>query len=593
MVLVQLDAELTSLISALDASASGRSTLVLVEGAVGCGKSEFLETATCLAVGRGALVLRAFGDGRERGRPLGVLAQLAHGARQAGAGLALPAEPEDAGRVEALQAFAAEVHRLAENRPVVVCVDDLHQVDDVSRLHLLHLARGSRSVPLLLLYATALPLGPGDPLTDTELLRQPHLERIRLGRLGLPSVRALLENRTEAEADRLHQVSGGNPLLLRALSQDPQGRPGGHYAQAVLACLRRCGPVTEQVARAVAVLDGHGTPDLVAQLAGVGPAAVTRVGAALTAAGLLDGGRLCHPAARTAVLEDMDADALRALRRRAGLLAHQVGAPTAVIAAQLLGAGHADEEWAPAVLLSAAGQFLADGSPAQAAECLELAYEASPDQAHREEMRIRLAAVATRTDPAAAEAHLAEPLRAVRAGGAARPWLAALARALAAQGRIEESVEVLGRIAPRPGAREPATAERRPDPLDGLSAFPQWAADWSAPARADGQGRTPREGTHPAALWAVPEARGGAAHAAELYLRGVALTDDTVAPVVQALRAVLYSGGPDQAVPWCEVFAARSEQRGAAGWYAAFAGLLAEARMRLGDLEAAAAALWC
>ncbi|MQY14105.1 hypothetical protein SRB5_42660 [Streptomyces sp. RB5] len=591
MVLVQLDAELDLLETALDAAEAGRSTLLLAEGAVGCGKSEFLETAAVRAACRGALVLRAFGDETERQRPLGVLGQLAHGARTAGAELPLPRDPETAGHLEHRQAFAAGVHRLTVHNPVVVCVDDLHHVDDLSRRHLLHLVRGSRMARLLLVYTTPLPTGGGDPLLGTDLLRQPHLVRVRLERLRRDAVRVLLGGRAGADADRMHRTSGGNPLLLRALLQDPRCRPAGHYAQALLACLRRCGPDAGQLAAAVAVLDGHGGPGLAAELAG-GPGTAARATAALTAAGLLDGARLCHPAARDAVLADLDPGDRRTLQRRAARLAHAAGAPAPVVAAQLIGARHTAEDWVLPVLRSAAGQFLADGAPELAAACLELAHEAGPDEAHRADVRIRLATVAARTDPAAAETHLASPLEAARAGTGERSWLGALARTLAAQGRVEESAEVLTRLGRRPAAA-PASDDRRPDPLDGLSAFPRWAAaEPERPAHPSAAQRPVREGVHPAALWAVPDRdrEPGAAHAAELYLRGAALTDDTVTPVVQALRVVLHAGGAEQALPWCEAFAARAEQRGAGGWYAAFAGLLARARLRLGDLDAAAGA---
>ncbi|MER6920144.1 BREX system ATP-binding domain-containing protein, partial [Streptomyces spiralis] len=76
MVLIQRAEELALMDSALDGAAAGKSMLVLVEGAVGCGKSEFLQAVALRAADRAAVVLRATGTATERDRPLGVVAQL-------------------------------------------------------------------------------------------------------------------------------------------------------------------------------------------------------------------------------------------------------------------------------------------------------------------------------------------------------------------------------------------------------------------------------------------------------------------------------------------------------------------------------------
>ncbi|MER6979038.1 BREX system ATP-binding domain-containing protein, partial [Streptomyces carpinensis] len=380
MVLIQRAEELALMDSALDGAAAGKSMLVLVEGAVGCGKSEFLQTVAQRAAAREVVVLRATGTATERDRSLGVVAQLV-GSAPAGS-LPAPAPPERAGCVEALQAFARAVHGLSDTAPVVILVDDLHHVDELSRRHLLHLARETRSTRILLVLAASVHEPVEDPLFATELLRQPNFVRVRLERLDRAAVGALLAGRDTAETERLHRASGGNPLLLRALLQDSRTQPGGPYTHAVLACLHRCGPATLELARAIAVLDAHSSPELVARLLDIGVVAATRGMAALGDAGLLDGPRFRHPVARDAVLGHMDPADRRALHRRAAVVAHGTGAPAPVVAAQLLGARHTGEEWALGVLRSAVGQFLADGDVARAAACLELAQEGCADDSH-------------------------------------------------------------------------------------------------------------------------------------------------------------------------------------------------------------------
>ncbi|MFI1647033.1 LuxR C-terminal-related transcriptional regulator [Streptomyces avidinii] len=615
-------AEEHSLLSALldRCCAEGNSALVLVEGAVGCGKSEFLEMAAGEAETRGALVLRAVGTPDERGHPLGVLGQLI---ADAPAGALPPVSaPETAERVGTMRAFAAAVRELSTSVPVVICVDDLHHVDELSSRYLLHLARGTRRSRVLLLLAGSAHERGEDPLLRTELLRLPHFVPLRLAPLAPGAIRAMLPDRTgpgpgsgdgtgaageggtdggtdseavaAAEADRLYEVSGGNPLLLRALLQDPQARPGEAYAQAVLACLHRCGPATAELAAAIAVLDDLATPAHLARLSGATEAAADRALAALGAAGLLaPAGRpgLRHPAARAAVLDRLDPAGRAALHREAALLARASGAPDTAVAGQLLAARHTGEEWALPVLRSAADQHLAQGSAERAEALLRLAHEACPDDALRAEVGIELATVAGRTDPAAAEQHLVAPLAAAGAGRLGPAVLGPLARILAAQGRIDESVEVLERLAAgegRPGGGRGA------DPLDGLSAFPRWAASARAGAPADAPearaARLPRTAVHPAALWTLPvePEESTAARSAELFLRGATLAEGTVEPVAQALRTLLHLDGAGRAVPWCEEFAHRAARRGTTGWQAVFGGLLAEARMRLGDLTGAA-----
>ncbi|MFE6836549.1 AAA family ATPase [Streptomyces sp. NPDC057705] len=590
MLLFRRAEEISLLDSLLSGCASGNSGLLLVEGAVGCGKSEFLETAAGQAEIRGGIVLRAIGTAAEQGHPLGVLRQLAADA-PAGS-LPAPPAPDEADRVEAMRAFAAAVRALSATAPVAVLVDDLHHVDELSRRYLLHLARGTRQAGVLLVLAESAHQQGDDPLLSTELIRLPHFARLRLQRLAPEAVRAMTADRTEAEADRLYEVSGGNPLLLRALLQDPQARPGDCYARAVLACLHCSGPATAELAGAIAVLDDLATPARLARLTGAAEATAARALTALEAVGLLaPGGGFRHPAARAAVLDRTDPADRPALHREAALLARASGAPDTAVAAQLLAARHTRAEWALPVLRSAADQHIADGELDSAVALLRLAHEACPDDALRAEVSVRLSTVAGRTDPAAAEHHLAAPLAAVAGGGLDPHALGSLARALAAQGRIDAAVDVLERLAPADGRRA-GVAEA--DPLDGLSAFPQWAASARRGAPADGgphpAGRPARAAVHPAALWTLPgEAEEGAAvHAAELFLRGAALAEGTVEPVAQALRTLLYLDGPARALPWCEEFVRQATQRGATGWRAVFAGLLAEARLRAGDLTGAA-----
>ncbi|MER5640629.1 AAA family ATPase [Kitasatospora sp. NPDC002227] len=588
--LVQRESKLAQLEEALDSCVDKNATLVLIEGAVGCGKSELLEVVSARAAERGHLVLRAIGTAAERGLPLGVVSQLAAGAPQGT--LPDPAGAAQPGAVEAMHAFARAVGALSEQAPVVVCVDDSHQLDELSGRYLLHLARHTRSMRVLMVLAESLHERADDPMFGTELLRQPNFSRVRLERLDHTAVSQLLVGHGQAEADRVYHASGGNPLLLRALLQDPGTEAGGPYAQAVLASFHRCGPATVRLADGLAILDGACGPEVIAELLGTSLGAVRQGVRALGAAGLADGLRLRHPAARAAVLDRMDPTARQELHRRAARLAREHDLSVLVVAEQLLAARHTEEEWALPVLRAAADQFLADGEPARATACLELAHQACAEDAQRTALRIRLAEVAWPLDPAAGERQLAQPLAALREARLPGSQLAPLARLLTAQGRVQEASEALAGLAveqPEPG--RPAVG--RTDPLDGLTAFPNWSATRvAAPTGEPGApARRPAPRCDPAALWALPEHgdETAVAHSAEIYLRGASLTEGTVEPVLQALRTLLHLGGPQQAVPLCAAFAEQAQRRGAPGWHAALTGLQAEGLLRLGDLAGAAA----
>ncbi|MCX4750340.1 AAA family ATPase [Kitasatospora sp. NBC_01287] len=596
-VLVQRESKLAQLESALDSCVDGNAGLVLIEGAVGCGKSELLEVVSTRATERGHLVLRAIGTAAERALPLGVIGQLTAGAPRGA--LPDPAQAAQPGGVEAMHAFARAVGRLSAQAPVVICVDDSHQLDELSGRYLLHLARHTRAMPVLLVLAESLHERGDDPLFGTELLRQPNFNRVRLERLDHAAVSQLLIGYGQAEADRFYRASGGNPLLLRALLQDPGTEAGGPYSQAVLASFYRCGTSTLELAEGLAVLDGACEPDQIGELLGTSTAAVCQGIGALRAAGLVDGLRLRHPAARAAVLDRMEPALRQQLHLRAARLARRHDLSVLVVAEQLLAARHSEEEWALPVLRAAADQFLADGEPARATACLELAHQADAEPAQRTALRIRLAEVAWPLDPAAAERQLAQPLAALREDRLPATQLGPLARLLVAQGRIQEAAEALGRLGAEsadaaqagPGRGAGGREERRADPLDGLSAFPNWAATRASSPAEPGAARRPVPRCDPAALWALPEHGDEAAIAqsAELFLRGASLTEGTVEPVLQALRTLLHLGGPQQAVPLCAAFAEQAERRGAPGWRAALAGLQAEGQLRMGDLSGAVA----
>ncbi|MEU5099947.1 AAA family ATPase [Streptomyces sp. NPDC020996] len=580
----------TQLDRALEACIGGTSGVVLLEGAAGCGKTELLLQFAETATGYGATVLRAAAPGdADAGAPHATVHRLL--AELTGTDGPPPTATPTA------HEFTAALRRAAAHAPVVVCVDDLHRIDGASLAYLLHAAHAVRGAAVLLVLACA-PLPHADsPLARTELLRHPHFLRIGVERLDEQGSAALLARYTAqpaepATAALLHRISGGNPLLLRALLTElplpADGRgptSDGPFADAVLTCLERAGDDVRRLATALAVLGAadDNAPRPAADLAGTTPSAALRAALALEDAGLTENGRLRHPAVAAAVLDRVPAPERAALHGRAARTLHEHGAPADTVARHLLTAGApaaaAALRGADAVkaLREAALQALiADGDLDHAAACLELAVRLSPDAQAGWEMSLRLAAVTWPSSPGAAEHQLDEPLAALRRGDLAPGHAGRLARLLVAQGRIEDAAQALERTAPR-------TA--RADPLRELFALPPQTAP--APAPAEQGERHPQAGSaelrNSAALWTHPGSDNDD-RAAEQLLKGTPLAHANFDPIVQAVRTLVHTDRPDRAVVWCTRIQAQLADGRTPGWQAVFGLLHAEALLRTGDL---------
>ncbi|WP_030835065.1 hypothetical protein [Streptomyces hygroscopicus] len=170
-----------------------------------------------------------------------------------------------------------------------------------------------------------------------ELLSHSHCRRIRLGPLSPAGVAELLADHADTwPSSPPHTacaaISGGNPLLIRALLEDHArvaGRisakaPAGPvvadaFREAVLVCVHRCGPDVLEGAQGLAVLGDAGTPALLARLLDIEPPQADHVVEVLTMAGLLADGHFRHPAARAAVLDNIAGkDRTRLHRNRRG-----------------------------------------------------------------------------------------------------------------------------------------------------------------------------------------------------------------------------------------------------------------------------------
>ncbi|WP_329113087.1 ATP-binding protein [Streptomyces sp. NBC_01465] len=324
---------------------TGRPRVLLVQGGPGCGKTALLDLVAERARTAGAQVLTA-GAGRP-GEPWGVIRELTAGRPDFARSRTLQ-EDSACHPDSAAAAFRADLRALAATGPVVLCVDDVQRADPASVRHLRNLARHMPFAPIVMvLTAPAHGTREEDLLTE-KVLRRPHVHRLRLSLLTSEDVERTLEAETAAHgpdlrrtAARLHRLSGGNPLLLRALIEEnavlQQPACDGLFARAVTDCLRRSGPEAVATARALAVLGDHPIGgNLVDGLVDGGTPEVLTGLAALRECGLLDGLVRREPAVRAAALGDSDVPTRARLRLRAAHALRAAQASPAAVAAPLL-----------------------------------------------------------------------------------------------------------------------------------------------------------------------------------------------------------------------------------------------------------------
>lgn len=599
MVLLHRDDAAARLDKALRASADGTAQLVLTEGAPGCGKTRFLQYAADTAAAQGFSVLYLAADPAARRRDRALLRRLT-------------AMLTPDGDVASGGGFGELLTAACVRGPVVLCVDDVQYADRGSLAELLRLTHALRDAHLITVLTRSPHHRSDGAGLHTELLRHPGFVRIPLARLDVRDTAELARfwgMAVPADAAlRFHRLSGGNPLLVRALlaetagvtgspadadgsdraEPEPEPELGGPFAEAFVTCVRRCGPAARRLALALAVLGPQADLPRAGRLARLGADAAVRARNVLQAAGLVtDAVRIAHPAAESAVLATLPAEQRRAMHRDAARVLHHALAEPVLVARQLLAAQTAAHDWEIQALRDAAQDEPGPATGLDGAQAfLRLARAGCRDEPTRLRITLQLAAYTWRLHPAAAQRLLDEPYAALRAGQLSPADAGWLARLLAAQGRVAEADEALAYadpdvrpdsdVRPDPGVRP--DHDVRPAP-DGLPCRPLGPRSPGSHDRPSGQP------ARAAALWLVPGGRDEAG-AAERQLNDTPLTQTTYESVGRALRTLVHHR-PYRAAAWCARLAAHPLAREAAGWQAAFATAHADALLRLGDLAGA------
>lgn len=565
--------------AALADCGTGDSRVALIEGATGCGKSSLIDSFAEQATAAGNVALSAVGYRGEHTVPLGVLRQLANSCHTD----ALRKILEDAAsspRIEAMQSFCAELRALSIDAPIVLCLDDVQHADDESLQYLLYALRHARSARILAVITTSRYETAQNPAFTTELLRQPNFQRIQLGCLSREEVAEVLAERQHPAAEELvtalHDISGGNPLLLRALLAEYEAAPesagtppriapadGGSFAQAVITCLHRSGSTATEVAQAVALLGDCASPEHVSDLLGISRSVCLQALASLEASGLLDHTRFRHSSSQSAVLDSIERDTRTGMHCRAARLLRQNGSSATAVAEHLLasavgGSKWHDAPWTAEVLCEAADDLLLQDEARRALPLLELADETCRDEQYRNAIKIQLARIALRLNPAASERHLRGPLEGLRTDQLAAEHVRPLTQLLLLQGRIPDAAQVIERADATASALLPDAED---DELSVLEFRATRQHDLDTMLSTD-------------------------AAVSERLLQTTRLTNATMAPITQALTSLIHSGQPERAHAWSRNLLEEANRSQAPGWSSVFATLHARASLRLGDLQA-------
>jgi DNA-binding CsgD family transcriptional regulator len=307
--LVGRDGELRRLLGLLDDAAAGRPAHALVSGDAGVGKTRLVAELATRAAARGFMVLSgrcaelgdsipylpladALRDGTTGPSAAGPL--LAALATRPVLGRLLPdrgTSPDDDGDLTSLaqqQLFGAVLGmlaELAEQRPVLLILEDLHWADRSTRDLVTFLSRvlHRERVAVVATYRTD-DLHRRHPLRPVvaELLRLPSVAAIELGPLGYSDMAAHLTALAEGPLDAatLHRMvsrAEGNPYYAEELLATARGQAAGDalptgLAALLLARVEQLSPAAQQVLRAAAVAGRRMEDDIVREASGLAAA---------------------------------------------------------------------------------------------------------------------------------------------------------------------------------------------------------------------------------------------------------------------------------------------------------------------------------
>ena len=320
-----------------------------------------------------------------------------------------PAEVADAPTFAALHGLYRLTERLAEPRPLLLAVDDLHWCDAASLRFLAYLRTRLDGLPIMIVGS----LRPGENSTDPAalhgLLDEPTTVWLRPRPLSAAAVTTVVESSLAEAADpqfvvSCHRATGGNPLLLEQLVSTlaAEGvRPDAAHlpvldevgpsaiASSVLLRLGRLGDDAVDAAKALAVLGDDADLAHVAALAGLDVATAAR---AVTALARIDVVRkeapvgFVHPLVAAAVYREVPVGERELRHLRAAELLSEAQASVERVAGHLLRAPAQADQVVVDQLVHAATVAASKGAGEGAVAYLERALAEPPAPERRAEI---------------------------------------------------------------------------------------------------------------------------------------------------------------------------------------------------------------
>lgn len=417
--LLEREREQAELHELVERARGGDGCFAVIEAAAGLGKTRLVGAARERGQAAGMRVLAARATELERDFPFALVRQLFEpalaaldepdreriltGAAGAARGaLGLPGAGASADTFAALHGLYWLTAALAEQRPLLLAVDDAHWADAASLDVLAFLVPRLEELPVLLVLACR-PDEPGAERRLGQVATDALAQRLTPRALSKQAAATLLAEELAQEPEpafsaTCHAVSGGNPFLLRELARTlasqeiaPVARQAARVhelapervTRTVVVRLARLSPAAQAVARAVVVLGDDADGRVVAELAGLDGEAAARGADELRGVAILDPDaalRFAHPLVRTALDAELPAGARAAMHAQAAALLRARGASAEQLAAHLVATEARGERATVETLLEAGRSALASGAPHSAVAYLRRALrEPAPD----------------------------------------------------------------------------------------------------------------------------------------------------------------------------------------------------------------------
>ncbi|WP_281899967.1 AAA family ATPase [Phytohabitans aurantiacus] len=362
------DAEVSVIRETIEAVEHGKGGCLIIEGDAGMGKSRLLDVAAYEGTSRGLAVAQGRAAGVDRAVPFTSLLAALRGGTVPALHTAdlLDADPRRLGFVDQIRARIAQY---TSHRPLIIALDDVHRVDELTALGIRLLVPGLADAAVLWLLARRPAPATGTVQEALDDLLVADARRLRLGPISDDAVVEMCVRVFGAPPDRhlfaLTVGSDGNPALLHRLLLGLREAGLVQVHEGVASLLTRVLPpsflnavdrefssLPPEVRRFVDAASIFGRPFTVHELAGLvsRPATdvVRDIGAAVDAGLLVDLGAAFsfrHELVRTAIRELLPGPVRVVLHREAAALLGAGGAATGTeIAAHVVDGGWSGEE---------------------------------------------------------------------------------------------------------------------------------------------------------------------------------------------------------------------------------------------------------